>query len=433
MSESSKNKLALTVKKVDTPDKLYMTYEYPAFCDDETFKNFKLALYVHMFVYNSILQSKVLMYLKDGVNLDRTGAKKLLKGMRESNSALEGYNVQSLEFEINKVNTAFKCFFNARKNNRYYGYPKIKTQKDFNTITYTQSGFKIIDKENNKKIIKFTDIGEFEFIDHYRLPKNTKIQNVRLTRKYGIIFINIVVIMDLKEPKRKKGVLGCDLGYNNNFTLSNGETINIFENWDKILEIINAIQELNKELKKIRSELAKIKTKKKAIKNELEERKRKLELEKKGLFYNLYCIKKGAVNNACMKILNMAHTLYLEDTNVSSILYKNRNEPILVTKFRLSALSEAKEILKHLFIKYQQTLYLVSPYFTSSVCHKCGSKLSKLDDDREHMYCPKCKKKMHRDVNAAKVILKIGNSDKTITSKIEKLIEITNKNNSKKE
>ena len=76
-----------------------------------------------------------------------------------------------------RVDNAFKGFFRRVKSGEKPGYPRFKSLSRYDSFTYPQSGFKVLDKH-----VALSKIGTIKMKKHRELPKGSKIKTCTVKR-----------------------------------------------------------------------------------------------------------------------------------------------------------------------------------------------------------------------------------------------------------
>ena len=127
---------------------------------------------------------------------------------------------QVLQNVNKRVTQAFKFFLKSLNKKKKKGYPRLKSNKRYKTITYPQTGFKILGKK-----IKISKIGQIKIKQHRKIKG--KIKNLNIYKKaFGGWFVSFSVeIIKEKQKMPKKDKIGIDVGINSIMAFSDGRII----------------------------------------------------------------------------------------------------------------------------------------------------------------------------------------------------------------
>src|SRR3989338_8613981 len=165
-------------------------------------------------IYNEILAFSIDAYNFGNVSLNKFDYNLIIKSKYDIHSQV-AQNVSD------RGHKAFANFFRRVKDKSYKrkGFPRFKSR--VNSITFPQSGFKLI----SDKRLKLSKIGSVPIILH-RVPKG-KIKTLTIKQnKAGQWFVTFACELNITDTKHTSAEkVGIDVGLTNFATLSNGEFI----------------------------------------------------------------------------------------------------------------------------------------------------------------------------------------------------------------
>jgi putative transposase len=133
---------------------------------------------------------------------------------------LKTVHSQVLQEIVKRVDLTFQAFFRRVKVGEKAGYPRFKGYGRYDSIIYTQSGFKLTDN-----ILWLSKIGEIKIKQHRSFDGEIQRLNVRKmpTGKY---FVSFLVKTESEPTFPKTGLsIGIDVGISSFLTFSNGQHI----------------------------------------------------------------------------------------------------------------------------------------------------------------------------------------------------------------
>ena len=295
---------------------------------------------------------------------------------------------QSLQNVAIRIDLGYQKFFDNIKDRkqgltkRKVGRPKIKPNHKYNSVSFTQAGYKI---ENNRLTINCLDT-TFTFWKHRKWTG--KIKSVTIKRD-NVGDYHLYIVCENPKPTKKLPLTGneagADFGMKTFLTLSDG--IKIFSP-EFYKQSLNAICSANKAL-----------SRKQYLSNGWFRAKRhltrvhkKIADRRRDWFFKLALRLVRRYDNIAIETLNLDGMKKLWGRKVSDI-----------------AFGEFSLILKWTCAKYGKTLLRAGRWQpTTKPCHCCGFKNDELTLDDRHWMCPSCGTEHDRDVNAAINILRVG-------------------------
>jgi len=282
-----------------------------------------------------------------------------------------------------RVDLAFKNFFRRIKRKEKCGFPRFKGYGRYDSITYTQSGFKIL----NENYIYASKIGNIK-IKGYR-PQKGKVKIMNINRSgNNKWFVNFVCEYNNEQYNLpKNNCIGLDLGINNFMTLSN----NTKKDNPKFYK------HEEKELKKAYKKFSK------TGKN-IYERKKKLKILKR-IYERIGNKRKDFCHKASNTIIKKYDIICVENLNIKNMfsnnktLNKNINDVawnMFINQLEYKAEEAGKQVIR------------VNPCNTSKTCSRCGIIKDHLELSERIFYCIWCGLEIDRDHNASINILRLG-------------------------
>lgn len=278
------------------------------------------------------------------------------------------------------LNKGFNKCFKEKK-----GYPKFKSKKN------SKKSFRIQKNGNNIRItnkrIRLAKLGYVHYRtskEYRKLLKTCKINNVTVKRENGKYYAIVNITTTVEELEKTGKDIGIDLGIKNLATLSNGQ------------EIANlCLKKEDAMIKKYQKKLSRQKNNSKNYKKTLKK-------------YHKWLNKKNnKINNAYHKLskhlVKTYDTIAMETLNIKGMFQNKKWAP----KLQKIGLYKLTTMIKYKSEWYGKKFTQIDQFYPSSKkCSNCGYQKNDLTLDIRQWTCPICQKTHHRDINAAKNILK---------------------------
>jgi len=314
---------------------------------------------------------------KKTVSLIQTN--KLLTGWKKQRLELNDVYSQVLQDAQVRVDLAFQAFFRRIKAGEKAGYPRFKGYRRYDSLTYTQFGFKL---EANK--LTLSKIGTINVNMHRKVEG--KIHRVTVRRaSTGKLFVSIIAEVEPKHvPFKDDSVVGVDVGLESFATLSNGEKIEnprFFRTEEH--ELVKAQRKLSAERKgseKWRKRLKVVQRVHERIANK----------------------RSNFIHQESRKLVNRFGVVAFEDLNVKEM----QGNHCLAKSIGDAGWSMFINATRYKAEEAGSKVVLVNPNDTSQVCSRCGLIVKKDLSERTHR-C-KCGLELDRDLNASINILRLG-------------------------
>ena len=288
---------------------------------------------------------------------------------------------QVLQNVSDRVHKAFANFFRRVKDKscKEKGFPRFKSR--VNSITFPQSGFKIL----SDKRIKLSKIGSIPIILH-RIP-NGRIKTLTIkcnkANQWFAIFSCEMPNVIVKHPSQEN--VGIDVGLENFAILSNGEVI------DNPRHLVKA----ETKLKLLQRRLSR------RIKGSANRRKIRFRLAKQHI--KVANQRVDFLHKLSHRITQSYSFIAIEDLNVKSML----NNHWLAKGISDASWSNFIRCLEYKAVISGSKLVEVNPRNTSKICSRCDA-ITEMPLSKREFLCPSCGFACHRDLNASINILTVG-------------------------
>ena len=358
------------------------------------------------FLYNSALQerrSHYKQFVKDNPDHKEDGIKYegitkkiqisyLTEIKKDFKEQVKPIYSQVLQDVINRLDGAFKSFFERCKKGQKPGYPRFKGADRFKSITFTQSDFKSFGTKllEDKKHVEIYGLGKVKI--KYHRPFEGICKTVTLTKKankyYLCLSCDDLPIIPL-APTGKE--IGIDLGLNSYITDNDGKTYKHPKPYKTSKEKL-AFQQRKFDLKK---------------KGSNNRKKQKTLIAK--TYEKITNVRRDFAHKMSLKLIRENDKIVMEDLNVKSML-ESENTEVKKSNIQDAAWGEFTEIITYKAERAGRLLVKVNPANTSKMCSCCGSIKESLELSDRTYHCEACGFALDRDQNAARNILGLGMS-----------------------
>lgn len=366
-----------------------MAYQYRLKPNKTTEKMLWKLLEIACRLYNEALAEKKRIWEEEKRNLTFYDLQHWWTAKRKEDKEFAQLNHTAGGLVLQRLDEAFKRFFEGIKKGEKVGYPRFKKPHRFRTIPFKHgNGAKFIPTENGKCWLYIQNVGKVRVVYHRPLPQGSVIKQVWVTRKADGWFVTFAIEVpeeSIKNPLPPTGkAVGIDVGIENLLTLSTGKRIDN-PRWLKKMEeklrikqqILSRKQKGSKQWRRMCRQIAKLHL--------------KIARQRLDFYYKLA--------NRLVKEFDL---IVVEDLRI-----KNMSQGMLSKEIHDAGWGKFFEILSFKAWSAGRTVIKVSPNGTSQRCAMCGVDVPKSLTTRIHE-CPNCGFRVHRDVNAALNILKLG-------------------------
>ena len=287
-----------------------------------------------------------------------------------------------------RIDLSYQSFFDniearqSGKTQRKVGKPKIKPQHRYNSLTFTQAGYKI---EGNRIYIGCLKKW-FTFWKHREWTGTIKTVTIK---RDNVGDYYLYLVCEGSDPTKHLPLTGseagADFGMKTFLTLSDGIKIASPQFYKSSL---NTIRSAHKAL-----------SRKQYLSNAWFRAKRYLSR----LYKKIANQRRDWFFKLALRLVQKYDTIVIETLNLEGMkkLWGRKVSDIAFGEFSL--------ILEWTCAKYGKTLAKAGQWQpTTQVCHVCQHKNETITLKDRHWTCPSCSTSHDRDINAAKVILQVG-------------------------
>lgn len=332
-------------------------------------------------VYNDTLALRKDTWEKEQKSVSLYDTNKLLTTWKQDKPELNEVFSQVLQNVQERVDLAFQAFFRRVKTGEKPGYPRFKGFDRYDSFTYKQMGFKLVDGQ-----LYLSKIGKVKINLHRPIEGTIKTLTVQRDR-VGNWYACFSCEVESKLLPPSSEVVGIDLGLTTFATFSTGETIER-ERW----------------LKRDEHDLKRMQRKVSQLAKGSPERKKAI----KALNHVHTRIKNRRDNFAhqeSRKLVNRFGLIVFEKLDID--VMRSNGNPTLNKGIADVAWSQFVNHTSSKAVEAGRGIILVDPKHTTQQCSGCGQIVKKELSQRIH-HCPNCGLKIGRDLNAALNILARG-------------------------
>jgi putative transposase len=333
-------------------------------------------------LYNHFLEERINTYKDIGVSINFNGQSIALPDLKRERPTLDDVYGQVLTNVAKRVNQSFQNFYRrVKKAKEKPGFPRFQGKGRYNSFTFPQYGFKLIDD----KKLRLSKIGDIKIVLHMPIEGNIKNCTIKrsTTDKW---YVSFICECDKPIPLPvNNNTVGVDVGLDSFVTISTGEYVDnprFFRQDEKTLA--KAQRKLSK---------ANEKTPERAKRRKVVAR----------IHERIKFRRRNFCHQVSRNLIDDFGTIVIEDLNVKKMI-----QDLHITK----SIQDAawSELFRQLTYKAEwagRKLVIVDPAYTSQTCSKCGCR-QKMPLNKRIYCCPKCGQQIDRDYNAAINILRLG-------------------------
>ena len=378
-------------------------YRFRIYPSDAQIRVLESTLNVCRNLYNAMLQQRIYAY-KSGKKVNYNSQQDEIPELKNAFPEYRGVHSQVLQDVAGRLDRAYDSFYRRVKEKKSKaGFPRFKSKDRYNSLTYPQSGFRVLDNGH----VMLSKIGEVRMFMHRPIIGDIKTLSVKRDR-VGDWFITITALngSGIHEVYRNEENLssatiksvGIDLGLKSLITTSEGVHVDPPRFMRKSESNLKRAQR-NLSRKKKGSE------KRERAKKRVGKIHRKIERQRDDFSHKI------------SKLLISEHNM---------IVFENLNTAGMVKNHHLAkSIVDASwnKIVQYTTYKAESAgamVVLVDPRNTSKKCCNCGNIKEELKLSDRIYHCNACGLTMDRDENAAinirnRGIAKVGRGTPEVT------------------
>jgi len=335
-------------------------------------------------VYNSMVHERTVCYETQGKSPSMRDQQKAMTQWKKSHKELTTVHSQVLQNVAVRVELAFQAFFRRVRAGEEPGYPRLKGEGQYDSITYPQEGYKV-----GQSTVTLSKIGQVKAKIHRAHPGTIKTCTVRKDGDKWYACLSCEYEPVPLPPSDE--TVGIDVGLKSFAALSNGTFI--------------------KNPRFFRQEeaaLAKAQRKFDRVKNRhgSEGRKRAKKVVRR-VHERVKNRRHNFVHQHSRKLVNHFGVIAVEKLNVKGMVQNH----CLAKSISDASWSVFRTVLTSKAESAAREIIAVNPAYTSQDCHACVYRAKKKLSERWHL-CPMCGASLDRDTNAAINILNFATTNR---------------------
>ncbi|MDT3435530.1 transposase [Haloarcula sp. 1CSR25-25] len=280
-----------------------------------------------------------------------------------------------------------------KQNGHKVGWLKWKSPREYQSVTYSQSGFKLKDTSGRTATLWLSKIGDIPIRYHRPIPDNATVKEVTLKKETtGEWYLTFgIEVEDTALPEKPnvddldaEDCVGVDLGISNYIYTSDGDSVdwlNLSDEYDRLRREQRSLSRKEHGSNNWEKQRREVATVKRRIKRKVEDFQHKL----------------------TTWLVSTYDAVFVEDLNVSGMLQQRGN----ARNKQDAAWRGFIEMLEYKAELYGTHVVQVDSAGTTKECAECGVATEKPLWVREHS-CPSCGFEADRDANASYNVLSRG-------------------------
>jgi putative transposase len=370
------------------------TYKFRVYPNKKQIDKFKYILYLSRKLYNAMLEQRKIAYglnrdFHENLKVDKYAQDMELAELKKYFPEYKEVYSQVLQNVSGRLDKAYDNFFRRigeKKNGKKIkaGFPRFKSRERYNSITYPQSGFKIMDNTH----LYLSKIGTIRMFKHREIKGNIKQLTIKRDKaeNYFATFVVEGSANNIKYSEFPYNPLGIDVGL-----------IKLIATTDN--DPVDPPKYLRKSEKKLKKAYRNLSRKQKGSVNRMEARVKVARISK-----HIANQRNDFSQKLSRKIVNNHNFIAYEDLNIENMMKNHK---------LAKSIADASwgELIKNTIYKAERAgkyCIKVNPRNTSKQCSYCGNIIDDQSlDDREY-HCINCGLIMDRDDNAAVNVLNAG-------------------------
>ena len=356
------------------------TFQYRLYPSKSQIRVLEHTLEVCRWVYNRTLATRKDAYEERKESVSLYDTRNMLTVWKKEDQEYNKVYSQVLQNVQERVDLAFQAFFRRVRNGENPGYPRFKGKGRYDSFTFPQSGFNLIENHH----LRLSKIGEIKIWMHRPIEGKIKTLAVRRTStgKWYACFSCEVETKPLPENTR---AVGIDVGLEKFATLSTGEYI---ENPRYFRKGENALAKAQRKLSKLDKESPKRANQRHVVSHIHE----KISNQRKDFAHKL-----------SRRLVDEFGIIVFEKLNITNMTQNH----CLAKSIQDAAWNQLIQFTTYKAEDAGRSVVMVNPNGTSKKCSRCGTMVDKDLSVRIHV-CPTCGLEINRDLNASYNILGLG-------------------------
>ncbi|WP_136603474.1 RNA-guided endonuclease InsQ/TnpB family protein [Salinigranum halophilum] len=370
------------------------SHRYHAYPTQEVAAELEYHIDVHRQAYNHT------RYEYENVDADDIGSAYKhhyrLPDWKEEFPVFSDVNSKALQRTVTRFYQNLSNLSDKKQNGHKVGKLKWKSPTEYQSMTYSQSGFELKNTSGRHATLELSKVGDIRIRYHREIPDEADIKEVTIKKETtGEWFVSFGLETDDDELPEKPNVdslntsnsVGIDLGILNYIHTSDGKTVSWLD--------------LEDEYERLRREQRKLSRKEKGSRN-YEKQRQKVTKVKRHIHRTVLDYQ----HKITTWLVKEYDAVFVEDLNVQSMLQGDGN----ARNKQDAAWRQFITLFEYKGDLYGTHVVQVDAQGTTKECSSCGVETVKPLWVREHS-CPSCGFECDRDANASLNVLQRGFSE----------------------
>ncbi len=367
------------------------SHRYPAYPTQEVAAELERHINIHRQAYNYTL------YEYENVDADNIGSAykhhNRLPDWKDQFPVFSEVNSKALQRIVTRFYQNLDGLSEQKQNGRKVGKLNWKSPREFQSMTFSQSGFELKNTSGRHATLWLSKIGDIHIRYHRNIPGEADIKEVTINKETtGKWFVSFGLETDDADLPEKPDVdsldasnsVGVDLGILNYIHTSDGNTVD----W---LDLEDEYERLQREQRKL--------SRKKKGSNNYEKQRREVAKVKRHIKRKV----EDFQHKLTTWLVKMYDAVFVEGLDVKGMLEQSHN----ARNKQDAAWRQFITLLEYKADLYGCHVVQVEAAGTTKECARCGVETEKPIWVREHS-CPSCGFETGRDANAAMNVLQRG-------------------------
>jgi len=372
---------------VDAETTVHRTYRYRIYPTMEQRHRLEGHLRFACELYNAALEQRRDAWRRRRQLIGYAAQCRDLTEVRAAGMGPPGMSCHAMRDPLRRLDRAFAAFFRRAKVGARPGYPRFRSARRYDSLSW-DSGF---DLRNDR--LTLMAIGQVKVKLHRALPMHAAVRTVTIRRAAGRWYACLSLRLTVTaSPRQDVGrVTGIDLGIQHFATLSTGEHI--------------------AGPRAFRASARRLRIAQRRVSRRMpgSHRRQKMQLRVARKYERIRNLRRDHAHKLARRIVADFDLVAVEDLALRGLA-----AGLFAKDVRDQAWGNFLTILKYKAEEAGTQLVRVPPSGTSQTCSGCGALVPKPLSERTHS-CTCCSLVIHRDVNAARNILRLGLSRQALT------------------
>jgi putative transposase len=337
-------------------------------------------------LYNAALQERRDAYRLAGVSITRAMQSRQLPELKKLRPDLGEVGSQVLQDVLERLDRAYQAFFRRVKTGQAPGFPRFRSARRYDSLTFKQAGWSLgpVSSSGKKRTLTLHGIGKLRVFWSRELQGRVKTVTLKrdLCGDWFVLFSCDDVPETFLEPTGT--AIGIDLGLESFLTTSDGEHV-------ANPRPLRAASAGVRKAQRVVSKRTRGGSRRKKAVRRLAKRHRAVER-----------VRRDFHHKTALRLVQRHDLIAVEDLNIVGL-----QRGMLAKSVSDAGWGQFLAILSDKAASAGRMMIAVDPRATSQTCSACRHqpRTRKPLSERRH-HCPACGYAAHRDVNAARNILK---------------------------